>query len=84
MSNIKIPQSQDTTENNLDALCDMLDEDDPDEEAEESFSLDTGQKEKSSNIPSKNNPLLQSNPIHCSINDVKKNKIINAETYCIP
>ena len=66
MSNIKIPQGQDTTENNLDALCDMLDEDDPDEEAEESFSLDTGQKEKSSNIPSKNNPLVQSNDMSSS------------------
>ena len=66
MSSINIPQGQDTTEHNLDALCDMLEEDDPDEEAEESVSLNMGQKEKRSNIPSINNPIAQSKDISLS------------------
>ena len=66
MSSINIPQGQDTTEHNLDALCDMLGEDDPDEEAEESVSLNMGQKEKRSNIPSINNPIAQSKDISLS------------------
>ena len=66
MSGTNIPQCQETTEHNLDALCDMLDEDDPCEEAEETLPLNIGHKEKTSNISSINNPLVQSKDMSLS------------------